>query len=216
VAPVRAARAEWALARGDRAQADAEAAAALPLAIERGHALFTGELAMWRWRAGAVDALPPGCGEPFVFEASGRWADAAAAWEALECPYEQARALADGDADAKQQALAIFERLDAQPAAEAVRRQLRQAGVKGIARGARPSTREHPFGLTTREVQVLQLLCAGLRNADTAERLSRSVRTVDHHVEAVLAKLGVATRIEAMRLARQAGLAGAADDGLAN
>jgi DNA-binding NarL/FixJ family response regulator len=42
------------------------------------------------------------------------------------------------------------------------------------------------------------------------------VRTVDHHVEAVLAKLGVATRIEAMRLARQAGLAGAADDGLAN
>ncbi len=51
-----------------------------------------------------------------------------------------------------------------------------------------------------------RLLCAGLRNADIAERLSRSVRTVDHHVESVLAKLGVATRIEAMQLAQRAGL----------
>ena len=53
---------------------------------------------------------------------------------------------------------------------------------------------------------MLELVCAGLRNADIAERLSRSVRTVDHHVEAVLAKLGVATRVEAMQLAQRAGL----------
>jgi DNA-binding CsgD family transcriptional regulator len=208
IAPVRAVRAEWAMARGDRAAADAEAAAALPLAQRHGHAVFIGELAMWRRRAGGLDRLPPGCGAPFVHEAEGRWAEAAAAWEAIGCHYERARALCDGDAAARQQALAIFETLDAQPAAEAVRRQLRQDGIKGVARGARPSTREHPYGLTAREVQVLELLCAGLRNADIAERLSRSVRTVDHHVESVLAKLGVATRIEAMQLAQRAGLAG--------
>ena len=209
IAPVRAVRAEWALARGDRAAADAEAAAALPLAQRHGHAVFVGELAMWRQRAGGLDSPPPGCAAPFVFEAEGRWAEAAAAWETIGCAYERARALADGDAAARQQALAIFESLGAQPAAEAVRRQLRQDGVKGVARGARASTRGHPYGLTAREVQVLELLCAGLRNADIAERLSRSVRTVDHHVESVLAKLGVATRIEAMQLAQRAGLVAA-------
>ena len=191
-----------------RAAADAEAAAVLPLAQHHGHAVFVGELAMWRKRAGGLDSLPPGCGAPFVHEAEGRWAEAAAAWEAMGCRYECARALAGGDAAARQQALAIFEDIGAQPAAEAVRRLLRQDGVKGVARGARPSTRGHPYGLTAREVQVLELLCAGLRNADIAARLSRSVRTVDHHVESVLAKLGVATRIEAMQLAQRAGLAG--------
>jgi DNA-binding CsgD family transcriptional regulator len=206
IAPVRAVRAEWALARGDRAAADAEAAAALHVALRHGHTVFVGELALWRLHAGGIAALPDGCAEPFAFEGSGRWAAAAAAWEALGCPYERARALAAGDATAQQEALAVFERLGAHPAAEAVRRQLRLAGVKGVARGARPSTREHPYGLTAREVQVLELLCAGLRNADIAERLSRSVRTVDHHVESVLAKLGVATRVEAMQVARRAGL----------
>ena len=37
-------------------------------------------------------------------------------------------------------------------------------------------------------------MAQGLRNADIAERLHRSVRTVDHHVAAVLAKLGVDSR----------------------
>ena len=209
IAPVRAVRAEWALARGDRAAADAEAAAALPLAQKHGHAVFVGELALWRLRAGGMTALPPGCAEPVALEAADRWTEAAAAWDALGCPFERARALAQGDVTAQQQALAIFEDLGGRPAADVLRRQLRQAGVKGVARGARPSTREHPFGLTAREVQVLELLCAGMRNADIAERLSRSVRTVDHHVESVLAKLGVATRLEAMQLAQRAGLVAA-------
>jgi DNA-binding NarL/FixJ family response regulator len=79
--------------------------------------------------------------------------------------------------------------------------------VRGIARGARASTQSHPFGLTQRELDVLHLLCAGLRNAEIAERLSRSVRTVDHHVAAVLAKLNVDSRTGAADAARRAGLA---------
>jgi DNA-binding NarL/FixJ family response regulator len=54
---------------------------------------------------------------------------------------------------------------------------------------------------------VLGLLCEGLRNSEIAARLCRSVRTVDHHLAAAFAKLGVATRTEAMAAALQAGIA---------
>ena len=42
-------------------------------------------------------------------------------------------------------------------------------------------------------------------NRDIAERLSRSERTVEHHVSALLAKLGAGTRAEAVRLSARAG-----------
>ena len=53
---------------------------------------------------------------------------------------------------------------------------------------------------------MLQLLCDGLRNAAIAQRLSRSVRTVDHHLAAVFAKLGVDSRVAAIQAAQRAGL----------
>jgi DNA-binding NarL/FixJ family response regulator len=52
---------------------------------------------------------------------------------------------------------------------------------------------------------VLGLMVEGLRNADIAARLHRSVRTVDHHVAAVLAKLAVDSRLEAVRRAEREG-----------
>ncbi|GMV57036.1 MAG: hypothetical protein AMXMBFR72_01570 [Betaproteobacteria bacterium] len=206
IAPVRAARAEAAIARGDVVGADAEAAAALPLAQRHGHSWFIGELAMWRWRAGGIEHAPEGCAEPFAHEMAGRWREAAAAWEGIGARYEQARALADGDSAAQRQALEIFDALGARPAVEQLRRRLRAAGVRGVPRGARATTRENPYGLTRREVEVLRLLCTGLRNAEIARRLSRSVRTVDHHVAALIAKLGVATRVEAIQRAQRSGL----------
>ena len=134
------------------------------------------------------------------------WREAAAAWQRLGCPYERALALAEGDAAAQLEALTVFDALGARPAAEAVRRRLKEAGVRGIARGVRPSTRANPRGLTARELEVLRLLCEGLRNAEIASRLHRSVRTVDHHVAAVFAKLGVDSRNEALLLAQREGL----------
>jgi DNA-binding CsgD family transcriptional regulator len=205
IAPARAALAEWAWVQGDPARADAEAAAALPLAQAHGHAWFIGELALWRFRAGTLAQVPAGCAEPYALELAGRWRDAAGVWQALGCPYEQARALAEGDTDAQRDALALFDTLGARPAADALRRRLRDAGVRGVARGARESTRSHPCGLTAAEMKVLALVCADLRNADIAERLHRSVRTVDHHVAAVLAKLGVESRQEAVRRAEREG-----------
>jgi DNA-binding CsgD family transcriptional regulator len=206
VAPVRVARAEAAWLEGDATRCRDEAHAAFDLAQQHRHPWFVGELAYWLQIAADTVDLPTYAAPPYALQMSGRWHQAAQAWRELACPYEEARALADGDVDAQREALAIFERLGARPAAETLRQRLREAGVRGLARGPRNATREHPFGLTTRELQVLQLLCDGLRNAEIAERLSRSVRTIDHHLAAVFAKLGVDSRLAAIQAAQRAGL----------
>jgi DNA-binding NarL/FixJ family response regulator len=53
---------------------------------------------------------------------------------------------------------------------------------------------------------VLQLLSGGLRNAVIAERLFLSPRTVDHHVSAILSKLNIESRGEAVAEAGRLGL----------
>ena len=83
-------------------------------------------------------------------------------------------------------------------AAAIVSRRLRTLGVRGVARGPRPSTRANAAALTAREFDVLRLLADGLRNAAIAERLFLSSRTVEHHVSAILGKLGVESRSEAV------------------
>jgi len=136
----------------------------------------------------------PWLAEPYRLEMAGEWRAAAAAWERRRCPYEAARALAEGDAAAQLEALRRFEALGAGPAAAALRRRLRGAGVASVPRGPRPATRDNPFGLTNRQIDILRLLAEGLTNAQIAARLHLSPKTVDHHVSAVLAKLDVATR----------------------
>ena len=72
--------------------------------------------------------------------------------------------------------------------------------------GPRESTRENPAGLTARQLEVLALLTEGLTNAEIADRLVVSPRTAEHHVAAVLSKLGAATRRDAARRAAELGL----------
>ena len=64
----------------------------------------------------------------------------------------------------------------------------------------------NPAGLTPRQLAVLELLREGMTNAEIADRLVVSVRTVDHHVAAVLGKLGVRSRREAAAAARELGV----------
>jgi DNA-binding NarL/FixJ family response regulator len=74
--------------------------------------------------------------------------------------------------------------------------------------GPRSATRTHRLGLTSREQEVLALVAAGLPNGDISRRLFISQRTVDHHVSALLAKMGVASRSAAAREAARLGLLG--------
>jgi DNA-binding NarL/FixJ family response regulator len=139
--------------------------------------------------------------------ASGR--EAARRWRALGCRYQAALALADGDdPGALREALDELQAMGARPAAAIVMRRLRERGVRGLPRGPRPRTSENPAGLTPREREVVGLVAQGLRNAQIAQRLVVSEKTVDHHVSAVLRKLGASTRGEASVAARRLGLLG--------
>ena len=70
-----------------------------------------------------------------------------------------------------------------------------------------PATAALPFGLTTREAEVLSLLAEGLTDPQIAERLYVSRNTVNAHLRAIYGKLGVNTRAAAARLATERGLA---------
>ena len=169
--------------------------------------LLSGELAVWRHRAGVVDTLDGiRIAEPRALELAGRHADAAVAWDRAARPYEAALALAMGEGDALAEAHERLRALGAEGAAAVVARRLRERGVRGIARGPRPATRDNPAGLTPREIEVLGLLAEGLTNAEIALRLHLSVRTVDHHVSRILRKLDVPTRARAGREAARLGI----------
>ena len=206
VAPVRCARAEAAWLVNDLPGVRGEALAAFELAREKSHPWFLGELAYWLWRAGDVMEAPAACAPPYALQISGEWNAAAAAWDAIGCPYEKARAFTDGDEHAQRMALAIFDRLGASPMAERLRQQMRSAGVPAIPRGPRRSTLGNAAGLTLREVDVLALVARGWQNSHIATRLSRSPRTVEHHLAAILGKLDARSRIEAVAIARERGI----------
>jgi DNA-binding CsgD family transcriptional regulator/tetratricopeptide (TPR) repeat protein len=198
---VRAARAEAAWLTGDHERALDEARAIYGLALEKRHLWFAGELAYWQWKAGALGAAPDWIAEPYARQIAGDHRRAADAWKARCCPYEEARALAESDDEsALREALEALEQLGARPAALGVRQRLRERGAT-VPRGPRASTRENAARLTARELEVLELVAKGLRNAEIAERLVVSRRTVDHHVSAILRKLGAKTRGEAVAAA---------------
>ena len=65
--------------------------------------------------------------------------------------------------------------------------------------------------MTTREHEVLQLVAEGLDNRAAAERLVLSPRTVEKHVERLLAKTGLAKRIELVAFAARTSPSAAAE-----
>ena len=207
-APVAGARAEVAWLHGQRDRIGDETREALAMALERDSMGTAAALLVWRQRAGLTDELPAQMPDgPDWLELAGDHRGAALAWSELEQPYEAALALTGADdeqalREAHEQLLA----LGASAAVAVLARRLRARGARNVPRGPIARTRENAGGLTNRQLEVLALITDGLRNAEIAERLVLSEKTVDHHVSAILGKLGVSTRGQASAAAVRMGL----------
>jgi DNA-binding CsgD family transcriptional regulator len=211
-APVAAARAEYAWLYGDDHRIAEEAGGMFERAVQAAQPWFAGELAFWLWLAGALPQTPAVVAEPYRLLLAGDWRASADAWQELGCPYQRALALACAEQDeALAEALALLDGLGARQTAQRLRRDLRRRGHQRIPRGPIRATAANPAGLTARQFEVLGLLAEGLTDAGIADRLSLSAKTVGHHVSALLAKLGVASRHQAVAAARRLGILPAKD-----
>jgi DNA-binding CsgD family transcriptional regulator/tetratricopeptide (TPR) repeat protein len=205
--PLTLARAEAAWLAGEPERIAAETETAFRFAQECGDVWLTAELAYWRAKAGVRDDVSVDDATPFALSLAGDPRAAATEWTRLGCPYEAALALADLDtADALKRALSELQRIGAEPAARIVTRRLRELGVRTIARGPRVATRANPALLTSRELDVLTLLQDGMQNSEISRELFITPKTVDHHVSAILRKLGVHSRRDAVSEARRRGV----------
>ena len=208
IAPVAAARAEAAWLDGRMNEMPALIGDAYELALSRANPWPRGELAYWLWRAGCLEVSTlPDIAEPYALMIRGRASEAAEYWQRLNFPFERALALAaTGDDEDAREAVRVLQTIGAPRAAHVLAAELRARGVRGLPRGVRAATRANPAGLTRKQLEVLELLGQGLSNAEIADRLYITSKTAEHHVGAVLAKLGVTSRAQAAARARQMGL----------
>lgn len=194
---VAAARAENAWLNGDMAALVREADRGLAAAQGHDDRWMVGELCFWKALAGAVPQVPEGLPAAYALAARGDWRASASEFVVRRMPFEQAIMLLAGDAAAIAEAGEIVERLGAVP----LRARVAEA-LKNAARGRA----ENPCGLTHRELEILRLLATGLTNAELARKLFVSPKTIDHHVSAVLGKLQVRSRAQAVTVAHELGL----------
>jgi DNA-binding CsgD family transcriptional regulator len=195
---------EWALTNGS------------PLPVERiRHVLEQarprGRLALWfgAWaRVAGVDVEvdPPPRPTPHTAMLRGDWKAAADAFGEVGWTHDRALMLSLlDDEESLVESIEIARGLGAEPLTRRVAVRMRELGL-AVPHGPRESTRANPAGLTARQLEVLSLLAAGLTNAEIADRLVVSPRTAEHHVAAVLTKLGASTRRDAARRASELGL----------
>jgi len=165
-----------------------------------------GELAWWLALAGRPRDPGLPMAEPFALMVGGRYAEAADAWAKLGSPLWQARALGlVPDLAAAREAFELADRIEA-PALRAALIRERFARGLAVPRPPRASTQANAYGLTARELDVLALVAEGLTNAEVAQRLYLSEKTVGHHVSAVLRKTGEPTRARAAAAFRSGAL----------
>jgi DNA-binding CsgD family transcriptional regulator len=201
------ARIEWAWLNEDIATVRKIGAELLAVA-DRGHLpYFRGEVLRYLRRADVAVTDFACCPAPYSAGIAGDWETAAQLWDTAGNRYEMALELLEApDPDVAFRGLRQLDRLGAVATATRMRRWLRSRGVAGVPRGPRSLTRQNPAGLTTRQLEVLTLLAAGLSSAEIADRLSVSERTMEHHVAAILRKLEVRSREAAVAAATSRGI----------
>ncbi len=210
LAAAAAALIEMAWLTGDTSGLDVVAGRVLTVVDATRHPWYAGDLRVGLQRAGLPVPAPPDRDLLLTAHASALRGDhvaAAGTWERLGYRHEQAVELVCCDDEAAMlDGLRLLDDLGATATANFARASLRARGVTSVPRGPTRGTRQNPAGLTDRQIDVLELLAQGLTNADIADRLVVSVRTVDHHVSAILEKLHVGTRREAAALAPTLGI----------
>ena len=211
IGPAAAALAEAALLAGEPARAVERVAFAAASAARHGSPAVQAELAHWVVALGSAPRTTgldvAGNDHPYALMARGAWSAAARRWHASGCGYEASlAAIGSGDAASIATAVTTLDRLGAEPLARQARAALRGLGVARVPRRPSGTTRATPAGLTARQVEVARLVAEGLTNAEIAEHLVMSVRTVDSHVAAVLDKLDVTNRRQVARRAGELGL----------
>jgi DNA-binding CsgD family transcriptional regulator len=199
IGPVLELEIEWSLTRGEPAPQARFNELTASLGPDEWATAFGASLAGWA----AVAGLPHERAGPtpgaYAAMVAGDYAAAADAFGATGWSHHRAVLLSLlDDPDKLREALEIARGLGAAPLEMRVIRRMRGLGVP-VPRGPQPATRANPVGLTSRQLEVLGLVAEGLTNADIAARLFLSERTVEHHVEAILAKLGVGSRRDAAR-----------------
>jgi DNA-binding CsgD family transcriptional regulator len=202
LAPLLELSVERALLRGDPPPSDVLLE---HLAGSPPHAEDVVRLAAWASVAGIQTAIAAPAPTPWEPMLRRDWCAAADAFADAGWQYDRALMLSlAGDGAALLDAIGIAHALGAAPLARRVAQQLRALGLR-VPRGPRESTRANRAGLTGRQLEVLSLLAEGLTNVEIADRLVVSPRTAEHHVAAVLQKLGAPTRRDAVRRATTEG-----------
>jgi len=167
-----------------------------------------GDLAIWLRRNG-VEAAVHDVAEPHQLYLGGDRLAAADAFAGLGLLYDAALALTEtGDEAAVRRGLDMLDGLGALSVADKVRLDLRSAGMAGVPSRRRQTSLANRVGLTGRQMEVLALMGEGLTNAEMASALYLSIKTVGHHVSAILTKLDAANRKEAVTRARSLGILG--------
>jgi DNA-binding NarL/FixJ family response regulator len=114
----------------------------------------------------------------------------------------------------REESLQLFQELGGKGALATVW-SMQASGTQAL--GATPElpstvTDENPEGLTRREIEVLRLIAEGLTDAQVADRLVLSTRTVQAHLRSIYGKLNITTRTAATRYAMEHGFAGTMGD----
>ncbi|AKK30311.1 LuxR family transcriptional regulator [Mycobacterium sp. EPa45] len=165
-----------------------------------------GELAVWLARNG-IAAEVSDVAEPYRRFLDGDLLGAADSFARLGLLYDAALTLTETLADDPvRRGLDMLDGLGALAVADKVRADLRSAGMVGVPSRRRSTSRTNRVGLTGRQIEVLALMSDGMTNAEMASALYLSVKTVGHHVSAILTKLDAQNRKEAVKRARSLGL----------